>query len=624
MVHTNPAGMSPNWRPIKTMPKKSRRIGVVAAVALLAVFSLTACQPTPAQTALKLTVSDTASIAVANLTVSVFPAADTSAPATANGITDANGDVWFTHDQLPGGDYVVRYGAGPSTSWYPDVASRASATTVTTSDVDTIRITGSLDVTPGYIVGQVDDSAGAGVPAVKVTAYDAVTGEVVGTRATYIHGAIGAYALYPGDMHPGSLYRGQTYKIGFTKAGFATVYAGAGGTVAYSLADAAAITAGKPNGVHVDLVLQPESTITGTVKPDGTNPMGGVIVGALVADTNHFATTTTTAADGTFTLHGLSGIGYKLAFIAPSGANRVMVLGAGTGPGASFDLANGSTFSLQPGGNLSVGTVTLTVGADCATAQAGTSAGLPNADLHNCDLQTADLSSVDLSGANLSGANLAHATLPNYFLAAYPSMGGATLVAANLSRAQVPSPGTTVSGGADLSAADLSAADLSHANLRYGSLSGSSLVGANLSHTDLSYGSIAGSNISGADLSSPTFQDTNTYDLTWSALPTIPSGYKLVDSNLIGARVLLSSVNLSGADLSGMDLSGIHLSSVNLTGADLSHTTLTGITWNVVDLSGADMTGAELTVNYSAHLASDANTILPAGWSIVNGSFQQT
>ncbi len=594
-----------------------KRLGVVAAVlVVLGAFGITACQPSPADTALHLTLTDTASAGApaANVTVSVFPANDTTAPAVADGITDAGGNAWFTHDALAAGDYVVRFGSGSSTTWWPAASSRAAADAVTVTGSDPVEITGSLAVEIGYILGDVTDGNGDGIPGVEVTAYDAASGDAVLTTSTVSAGLTGTYWLYSGALH-----MGQTYKIGFSKSGHATGYAGPGGSLVSSLADAATIAAGSPNQVHVDATLQPESTITGTVKPDGTNPMGGVGVIAVVASTNHAATWTMTAADGTFTLEGLSGIGYRLAFVTPGNTYAPMMLGGGTGPGVSFDVADGSAFSLQPGGTLSVGTVSLTVGAHCAAAQAGGSTYLLGADLHNCDLSDADLTSVDLYDADLTGANLSHATLPNFGLVNSPSLGAANLSKANLSHAQSPS-----SGSPNIGSADLSGADLSHADMSFSYLTGSDLTGANLSATNLSNGAIDATDLSGTDLSSATFSDTDTYDLAWTTPPRIPAGYELAGTNLVGAGVLLARVDLSGADLSGMNLASIHLSQVDLTGADLTNTTLTDITWNVVDLSGADLSGATLTVGYSAHLTANANTVLPTGWEIVNGSFQQT
>ncbi len=608
----------------------------MAAIGLLGAFGLTACEPSPAETALKLTLTDTGAGAPAeNVTVSVFPAADSSAPATADGISDADGNVWFTHGALPAGSYVVRFGSPPTmyetvpsyprpgsenARWYngagADAATdRSGAVTIEVLDDAPADLVESYSVPRGHMDGDLYQRHNGGVKDVTATLYAVPSGKIVATATTDSAGHF-EFSGVPA----------QDYKVRFAKSGWTTIWAGPKNDTAYSFANAAAYSAmtGDNDDTLVDHYVVPESTITGTVT-DGTNPVSGEIVIAYFADSNRAATFTTTAADGTFTLHGLSGFGYKLAFVTPGNTFAPMVLGAGTGPGASLSLDDGSTFSLQTGGTLSLGEVPLTQGADCTTAQAasGTTADLGSADLHNCNLSTADLTDTQLQGANLSGANLATATLPDSLIldpsSSYGDLSNADLSNANLSQAEPPSGGYTDMGGADLSGADLS-----HADMTSSVMDGSDLTGANLSHANLSYGTIDGSKVSGADLSSTTFLYTMTMDLSWSTPPTLPAGYKFVGSTLLGAGVGMNGVDLSGADLSGMDLSRLWLTSTNLSGADLSDSTLTNISWNVVDLSGANLAGATLSVGYAAHLTHDENTVLPEGWDIVDGTFVST
>jgi uncharacterized protein YjbI with pentapeptide repeats len=522
---------------------------------------------------------------------------------------------------LPAGNYVVRFGSSDGvdnagqpldySSWYNGEADdtagdRSGAVVITVSDTEPTEVIESYAVTRGSISGWAANAHHA-----TVTAYAVPSGKVVDTIEA--GGTTGYFAFEDAHALPA-----QNYRVSIAKAGYATIFVGSSGDVAYSLADAPTVTAKTGSFFDLgDVYLQSESTITGTVT-DGSNPVPGALVAAYVADTNHLATTTRAAADGTFTLHGLSGIGYKLAFITPGNTHQPMVLGAGTGPGVSPSLNDGSTFSLQAGGTLSLGTVSLTQGADCATAQSG-GTELDGADLHNCNLSTADLTNTKLDSANLSGANLSTATLPDFLLTSSPEMYGADLSNANLSHVESPSGGSAYLGGSDVSGADLS-----HADLTSVTLTGADLSGANLSHANLSHGAIDESNVSGADLSSATFSYTMTNDLSWSTPPTLPAGYKFVGSTLLGAGVGMSGVDLSGADLSGMDLSKLWLTTTNLSGADLSNATLTDITWNEVDLSGANLAGATLSVGYAGHLTHDENTVLPAGWDIVNGTFVHT
>lgn len=600
---------------------------IAAALVMVGVFGLTACHPLPEQTALQMTLTDSASsdAPAANVNVWAFPAGDTTAPATTIAVTDASGTVWFTHDALPAGDYQIMFGSPAGidglerpvdeSRWYDGSATgaattRSGAETITVSAAGPLELTDSFAVPRGNLDGYLFDG-GDRLEGFTVSLYAVPTGSVVATTTTDADG----FYLF-------SDVPAQAYKVRYTKPGWTSIWGGEGNRTEYSFADAASYRAVEDtvyDGLY-DHYPEPESTLTGTVTPDGTNPMGGVFVAAFVADTDQLAETTTTASDGTFTLHGLAGVDYHLAFYAPGGAVPAMVLGGGAGPEATLDPADGSAFSLQPGGTLSVGTVSMTVGADCAAAQAGATK-LREADLHNCDLHDADLSHVGLRYANLAGANLSHAMLPESMFDPASPLGGATLVGANLVGANL-SAAQASSGYTDMSGADLSGADLSHADMESAFLTGSDLVGANLSQTDLSYADIDESDVSGADLSSATFRYTTTGDLTWTTAPTIPAGYRLINQALIGAGTAFNGTDFSGADLSGMNLTDLWLTSVNLTGADLSNTTLTDTSWLEVNLSGADLSGADLSPDSSGYLTWDASTVLPDGWSIVNGSFQ--
>lgn len=556
---------------------RRRRLGaVMAAVGLIGAFGLTACQPNPAQIALKLTLTDTAASGAPaeNVTVSVFPAADSSAPATADGITDAKGDVWFTHDGLPAGSYVVRFGSSDGvdnagqpldySSWYNGEADdtagdRSGAVAITVSDTEPTEVIESYAMTRGSISGWAANAHHA-----TVKAYAVPSGKVVDTIEA--GGTTGYFAFEYAHVLPA-----QNYRISIAKAGYATIFVGSPGDVAYSLADAPTVTAKTGSFFDLgDVYLQSESTITGTVT-DGSNPVPGALVAAYVADTNHLATTTRAAADGTFTLHGLSGIGYKLAFFTVGNTYAPIVFGAGAG---DTTIADGLAVTPPEGGNRELGSIPLGVGADCAAAQAGSTGSFSGADLHNCDLQGRPLNTTDLSGADLSGANLFNSSLSSSSLNPV-DLAGAKLTGTNLSS-------VVLSGG------DLSGVDLSMANLR---------------HTEL-------------------------VDLVWDAETVLPAGWVAVgsysDGAFVGAGVHLYEVNLSGLDLSGMDLQDTVFASVDLSGADLSGADLSESWWNFVDVSGANLSGAKLAGMYGGNLTWDANTVLPAGWEIVNGSLQQT
>lgn len=520
-------------------PTPRRSFGVLGAVLIvLGAFGLTACKPAPEQIALQLTLADTASsnAPAANVTVSVYPAADTNATATANGITDENGNVWFTHDQLPAGDYQVMFGSpefvingtpvpgSDNARWYNSTAtdaatSRTSAATVSVNDTTPTDATESYAVPRGHIDDRVSYGSNWPLPGLSVTAYAWPSGEAVATTTTSTSG------LY----HFGEL-PAQNYKLGFTKSGFATFYAGYAGSpdaseTAYALSDARQIPAtldayGDPNYTHF---MQYESTITGTLT-DGTNPIAGAVVVVFVAATGSPAGHATTATDGTFTLAGLSGTGYRLAVLAPNGAYPGYVYEAGT----YSSLADGAVVTPATGANASIGTVDLAVGADCAAAQGGAT-NLANTDLHNCDLSLMTLSmdpGVDFSGANLSGANFS---------------------------------------GQMLFSSDLS--------------------GANLTYTDLSSVDLGYADISDVDLSTVDLTRIKGKDLSYDATTKLPEGWKLVGPT--GSGVLVGpSAWLYDADLSGADLSGMTFSEARWVRVDLSGTNLTGATLAGIDSSG--------------------------------------
>ncbi len=451
-----------------------RRLGAAAVVLLLfGVFGLTGCHPSPADTALKLSLFDTASSTTpaANVTVSVYPAADSSAPATASGITDSDGNVWFTHTQLPAGGYVVMFGSptfeidgspvpgSDNARWYNGSAtdaatSRDDAATVTVTGTEPTQVTESYAVPRGHIDDTIDDAAGHHLSDVEVTAIAKPSGQPVATTTTSSSG------LY----HFGGL-PAQNYTLEFSKPGYGTLYVGAYGLeprIGYSVADGPEIPAvldayGDPNYV---LRMSIESTISGTVT-DGADPVSGVIVGAYVGSTDHLSTATTTAADGTFTLHGLRGIGYKLGFADPSGAHSLYYYGEKN----AADLSQADVVKISGSTDNSVGTIALP-GNDCAAAQTGTKYFF-DGDLRNCPLEGMDfsgaaiLSPTDLTGADLSNANL-HGT--GLFGSTYTDVdfSGADVSYADMSGSTFTNVDFT---GADFTTTDINNADLSDATL---------------------------------------------------------------------------------------------------------------------------------------------------------------
>lgn len=575
--------------------RRHRLLGLaVLGVAALGALGLTACHPTAAETALRLTVLDSAvaQTPAANVTVSLYPADDPDASPVATGSTRADGNVWFTHDRLGAGDYVIMFGSQPfvvdgspvpgsdTARWYngttADAATdRSGAATITVVDDAPTHLIESYRVPRGGIDHEIFDTGHHPLEGVTVTAYAWPSGKAV------------AHVTSGGTDRLDGL-PAQNYKLGFTKPGYATVFAAAPGSTdgtTYHLADAAEFPALPAGGVGpgAEVTMRAEAKLTGTVTtPDGS-PLAGVAVAAYLDDAGTPVASSGTAPNGTFTISGLGDAGYHLVMFPPNGnLLQTKILGAGR----SLDPDDGTTLLLRSGATTSLGAISFGEGADCAAARGGAK-DLGNADLRSCDLTDAELWGAELSGADLSGAALTHAGIS-------ASMAGTVLRGANLSQATV---GTAWY-------ADLRLADLSHANL-------SSFDGVDI-------------DISGANLSSAALSGARSLKWQWDAATTVPAEYRLVADVVVGPGIDASSANLSNQDLSGMDLSSASLSSIDLTNASLVGVDLSDARLMGVDLSGADLTDATLWGVWSVDLVADASTVLPDGWEITDGKLRQT
>ena len=120
------------------------------------------------------------------------------------------------------------------------------------------------------------------------------------------------------------------------------------------------------------------------------------------------------------------------------------------------------------------------------------------------------------------------------------------------------------------------------------------LIGSNLM---LGGWHLSGANLNGADLTGSNLTGVTSGGITGTPA-SLPSGWSIVNSYLIGPYADLSGSNLSGADLFLANLSGANLDGAYLDGAYLS----------AADLSGASLCGI---IGIPASL--------PSGWSIDNG-----
>ncbi len=130
----------------------------------------------------------------------------------------------------------------------------------------------------------------------------------------------------------------------------------------------------------------------------------------------------------------------------------------------------------------------------------------------------------------------------------------------------------------DLRGADLTNAVLSRADFRGAHLAGANLSGANLDSADLREGRIMERGESGTLVNKP--------------LPAFPKG-KSPTTNLTGAKLTdtsMEKVKAMAADFSDADLSGVMLNQANLSGANFDGANLTR-----VDFTGSDLTRANLS-----------------------------
>jgi uncharacterized protein YjbI with pentapeptide repeats len=199
-------------------------------------------------------------------------------------------------------------------------------------------------------------------------------------------------------------------------------------------------------------------------------------------------------------------------------------------------------------------------GSDCSDAF-HSGADFSGQDLSGKKLTRCNLSGIDFTGANLSGADLTHDFISG------SNFTGANLAGANLSNSTIWSD--------VLTNADLTDVDLTNSDLSSSTLTGATFTGANL---------------------------TNARGTTLVGTPaTLPAGFAVVASTLVGPGVDISNRNLddvdfSGVNLSGANLSGTHLLRTSFVGTNLSGANLTSANLQLTNFAGADLTGA--TLNY--------------------------
>jgi uncharacterized protein YjbI with pentapeptide repeats len=559
-------------------------VGVAIATALLA-----ACQQPGS--VLKGRVTTVGGAGVEGVEVRVY--SNATDELVAHGTTDGDGDFSFIPTQLPPGTWRLRFG---STGWWKDATSWADATPVTGTVDSPAVVDLTTGATTGSASGTVTDAgrptAGATVRAIRTT-----TGEVAATTTT---ASDGTFAF--GELAGGS------YVFSFAKLGLTTRYNGS--ALTQETAATIPIVVGRAvSGIDAELVAM--STITGKVT-DGTSARGGIAVVAIDPASQQIRSSTTTAADGTFTLQPLEAVAAIVGFGDPSGGLRPKIYGS-----ASTDPTTGTPVT-PIGGTIDLGTVVIGPPADfCATSRAAADfagADLAGADLSGCDLTGADLTGANLTGADLTGADLSRATVKD------ATFTGATLAGVRaidvvgpptglpagwqylqISNIRGVSTGHLVGPGVDLSGIYLRAVSLADADLHGADLSGATILQSNVSGADLSDADLtdatfgpsltaigvdfSDADLTGAYLSGGNFTDTTFTGATMAGAEIsgsvtltgvrsggitgtvdLPSNWLLVKGYLIGRDADLAGADLSGADLTGANLLWVDLSTANLTG----------------------------------------------------------
>lgn len=395
-------------------------------------------------------------------------------------------------------------------------------------------------VVSGTVTNGTDPVAG-----ISVTVYGVVYGNVMGTATTDVNGAYSISVAAPSNV-----------KVAFRDAAHSYADQWNGGAVSFAAAASVPLAGG--GAATVPAVLGPYAgAIAGTVTDTGANPLADISVDVVNAFYGNTVASTTTAADGTYTVAGLVPTNYRVQFTDPYGQHPTRWNGLS------------ATFALAP--NVAVasgGTAVVDVALPGAGEVTGrvTNGGRPAAGMYVLVLDPVDdaLVAGALTDANgyytVSGVEAGQHKIgfldplvfsdPTHSLRPqlYPSLDVVNLT---LAGALAAATFLTVPDGGQL---HLDAA----------------LVGAQCSMAPGT--SLAGLDLTGADL----------------------SGCDLTGSDLSGA--VLEATRLYGATLSGADLSGVTGTGTDLSGADLTGAALAGASLIATDFTGANLTGATLSV----------------------------
>lgn len=213
-----------------------------------------------------------------------------------------------------------------------------------------------------------------------------------------------------------------------------------------------------------------------------------------------------------------------------------------------------------------------------------------NVILSNADLSNQSLANINLTGTNLSGADLTNTSFDSVTFNS-TNMVNTTLVNADFRNA------------VQNSALDLSSSIITGVKGQFASVNPNSILpsgysyinryivgpGVDLSEADLSGQDLTGFNLAGTNLTNARLVGAtllNVYGQIVGVPASLPTGYVLRNSYIVGSQVNLANVDLSGVDLSGINLSGTTLTGANLSNVNLQNTVLTNVNLSNATVSG--------------------------------------
>lgn len=440
-------------------------------------------------------------------------------------------------------------------------------------------------------------------------------------------------------------------------------------------ADATSLSVSDDPTTQLDATIEvPSAAISGAITSRHGQPIAGASVVATTSDGEDVLATATTAADGTYTIDGLSAAQYALHVTAQTFGEQWLGGTTTAGTSTRIDLEPASSRSaidvtLPPEAHLT-GQLTGVPGAmdgvtvvayDKATGEAigsATSAesyGAPNFSIGGLPAGTYTVGIVDTAKKLVTEVKGATGSDP------LAGTGYTLEEGKSLSVGQMEVHGSDCplgARGADLSGHDFSDAALANCDFTSANLTGAVFTGANLTNASLSSAHAHGADFTGADLDGAKFFVTDASAATFTGASMngtsfqaaslagadfggsqlgkvrsgqvvgtpvgLGAGWTATGGYLVGPKADLSGANLSGVDLSGRDLSHVNLTNANLTSTNFAGADLASATFLYTNLSGTNLSGTDLSQAYVVAVTSGGivgePAALPAGSVLFGGA----